>query len=679
VEYRYKCKDGNFRPIELTAANLLHDPLINGILANYHDITNRKKAEQELLESKEFNEKIISESPIGIVIYDETGQCIAANDSLGKMIGATKKQVLAQNYTKLESWQKYGLLDTAKKALHDNETKFHFSKVITTFGKYVYLEYYFVPFKRAGRNYIMLMANDITERKKTEEALRDSEVNLKEAQNVANMGSWVWDLKTNFVTWSDNLCRIHGMKPEEFDGTFETATSLIHPDDLEKVHANIKLGQIEKIPFESEYRIITKDGIMKFVLGTIKLIFDDKGNVIKMVGTLQDITERRRLEEQLQIRQRMDSLGTLAGGIAHDFNNILVGILGNIDLLTLNNENFTPDQKECLTDAGKSCNRAANLIRQFQTLSTGAVRGKTAVDIHDISKEVFSLLKETTDRLITKQIKFKKGEYYVEANSGELHQVLLNLATNSAQAIEERGAYEGDYIRIQAENYEVTTGDRTGLTEGDYVHITIEDSGVGMSEVVLKKAFDPMFSTKDKGVRKGQGLGLAMVYNIISRIYNGHTYIDSKEGKGTTLHIYLPKAQPVDKVEKEKAVDIKGGTETILVVDDEENVRKFTKKLLTQVGYTVITASDGREALKIYKKQKDSIDTVILDLTMPQMSGKQVFQEMLDINPDVKVIISSGHGDEYSKKGILAEAKGNVGKPYKMKALAREVRKVLDS
>ncbi len=392
-----------------------------------------------------------------------------------------------------------------------------------------------------------------------------------------------------------------------------------------------------------------------------------------------DVTERKQLEEQLQIRQRMDSLGTLAGGIAHDFNNLLTGIMGNISMLSMHDDNLTNDQKRYLSGADKSTERAADLIRQFQTLSNGAVAPDSLIDIYDISKEVFSLLEETTNRLIDKQIRFKKGDFLINAVPAEIHQILLNLGINSLEAIEERGARDGDYIRIESEDYKSGIGDRTGLTEGDYIHITFADTGMGMPDEIIKQAFDPLFTTKDKYNKKGQGLGLAMVYNIVTRKCNGHIYIDSSEGKGTTFHMFLPKAQPEVIAESKTVTDIEGGTETILVVDDEQIVIELTQKILTDIGYTVLTAGDGKEALRIYKKQKDSIDTVILDITMPQMSGKKLFQELLDINPDVMVIISSGQGDKYSKEGIFVEAKGNIGKPYKMKTLAETVRSVLDS
>ncbi len=397
------------------------------------------------------------------------------------------------------------------------------------------------------------------------------------------------------------------------------------------------------------------------------------------VWCFRDVTEKKQLEEQLQIRQKMDSLGTLAGGIAHDFNNLLTGIIGGVELLKSGNDNFTEHQKGFLDITDRSCTRAANLIRQFQTLSKGVIHERLNVDIYDIADEVFNFLKETTDRLIAKEILFKKGEYFVNVNSGELYQVLVNLATNSVHAIEECGISDGDYIRINAQDSEVTTVDTTGLQEGSYIHIVFEDNGAGMSEEVLKKAFDPMFTTKSKSSTKGQGLGLSMVYNIITKLYNGHVSIESKKGIGTTFHLYFPKVEAGTKVEDDAPAEVQGGSETILVVDDETIVLETAKRFLEKYGYAVIIAIGGKEALDIYENKKDSIAAVILDLSMPHISGKEVFQRMLKIDPELKVIISSGYHEEYSKEGILSQAIGNLSKPYTVKDMARTIRNALDS
>jgi len=375
----------------------------------------------------------------------------------------------------------------------------------------------------------------------------------------------------------------------------------------------------------------------------------------------------------------MDSLGTLAGGIAHDFNNLLAGIMGNIDMLSLESEGFSELQKEYLNSAMTNCERAAALTRQFQTLSQGNIFPKTSVDVYEIASEVFNLLGKTTDKLIEKRIDLKSGDFQVTADPAELNQVFLNLGTNALQAIEERGVKKGDYISVRAEDYTIKGQDMTQLPDGEYVHILFEDNGIGMSDDVKGKAFDPLFTTKEKGKQKGQGLGLAMVYNIITQKHGGYITIESTKGKGTTFHIYLPKASAKDGVKPEKILEVTGGNETVLVIDDEEMIVNLAKDILEKYGYKVLTAPDGRQGLDMYIEKMDSIDLVLLDLTMPEMSGRRVFEEMLLINPAVRIIISSGHSEEDTHEGILLAAKGHVQKPYKVAQLAQTVRTVLDS
>jgi nitrogen-specific signal transduction histidine kinase/CheY-like chemotaxis protein len=393
----------------------------------------------------------------------------------------------------------------------------------------------------------------------------------------------------------------------------------------------------------------------------------------------RDITVHKQLERQLEIRQRMDSLGTLAGGIAHDFNNLLTGIIGYLDiLLNINNEGLSENQKEYIENALISCHRAADLVKQFQTLSKDSISEKFNIDLYEASTEVFGLLEKTTDKLIDKKIDFKPGEFYINTDPSELNQVLLNLGTNAVKAIEKRGIKKGDNIRIRAKEYSITGKDRTGLTEGEYVHIFFEDNGIGMPDKVRRQAFDPLFTTSDKSTQKGLGLGLAMVYNIVTRSFNGSIDIETVEGKGTTFHIYLPKAPPLEQAEPKEIMGVVGGNETVLIVEDEEMVLNLAKEVLNNFGYNVLTALDGRQGMDIFNKNKEHIDLVLLDLTMPEMSGQTVLDKMLKINPDVKVIISSGHSQEDTRKGIFSKVKGYVSKPYKTKDLAQTVRTVLD-
>ena len=255
-----------------------------------------------------------------------------------------------------------------------------------------------------------------------------------------------------------------------------------------------------------------------------------------------------------------------------------------------------------------------------------------------------------------------------------MHQVLLNLGTNAVQAIEDRGIRAGDRITISAKEYKVIDHDRTDLPPGDYIHIFFKDTGAGMSEAVRRKAFDPMFTTH-RGSQKGQGLGLAMVYNIVARNHGGYIDIESKEGHGATVHLYMPSAIPGCGVCSD-IQSITGGDETILVIEDEKGVRKFLRESLGMLGYKVIAAVDGKRGLETFRKRSKAIDLVILDLITPRMSGESTIREIMSIDPHAKVIVSSGHGDE--RLELIDCASAMLPKPYEISTLAGMVRTVLD-
>ncbi|MCE5249322.1 cache domain-containing protein [bacterium] len=523
---------------------------------------------------------------------------------------------------------------------------------------------------------IMGNYRDITDRRKAETDLRESEERLKKTQIAAKLGNWEYDIATNKIWGSEEAFRIFGIpRTTEYLSLEETESCILN---AVKVHNALENLIKENRVYDLEYEIRRKDdGRTVIVHSLAELVRDENGAPIKVTGFIQDITERKLLEEQLQRRQRIDSLGTLAGGIAHDFNNLLAGIMGYIDLLKLDTASLTESQKNYIDESLKSCSRAASLIREIQTLSKSPVSQKTSVDICEVAQEVFNILSRTTDRLIEKKNEISQGQYYIHGNADALHQVLLNLGTNAVQAIEERGVRQGDYIKISADRYRSKKRDKTGLPEGEYIHIMFEDNGAGMTDDVKRRAFDPLFTTKNKSSQRGQGLGLAMVYNIVTSNHNGCVEIESSRGKGTIVHLYLPKAHHEETSKTETTARIMGGNETILVVEDEQSVRELAQKALKLYGYTVISACDGIEGLEMFKKYLDSIDLIILDLTMPRMSGKELLEEMVSINGNKKIIISSGQSDETIH--TYTQAMGFVSKPYTIKELVSTVRTVLDT
>ncbi len=263
------------------------------------------------------------------------------------------------------------------------------------------------------------------------------------------------------------------------------------------------------------------------------------------------IIDKSILEKQLQSRQKMDTLVTLTRCIVHDFNNILTVMEGNISLLLLNDSNFTEQQLDFLKNIDRACGHAVDLAKQLRKINRDLPSEKINIDFYEIAHEVFSLLENTTDKIIEKKLEIESGEFIINANPSEINQILLNLGINAIKAIEERGTRPGDYIKVSAENYIQKNSDRMGLQNGEYVHILFEDNGKGMTEEVKRKAFDPYFTTRTQGEKEGQGLGLTIVNKIV-REHKGYIYIESEAGKKTTFHIFFPKRNPKKKQKLKK-------------------------------------------------------------------------------------------------------------------------------
>lgn len=390
-------------------------------------------------------------------------------------------------------------------------------------------------------------------------------------------------------------------------------------------------------------------------------------------GVARDITDRKRLEAQFQQAQKMEAVGTLAGGIAHDFNNLLMGIEGRASLMFLDIDSEHPHFTH-LEGIGDMVKRGAGLTKQLLGFARGGkyeVRPTNLNELIEKSSEMFG----RTKKEVRIHRKYQKDLPTAEVDRTQIEQVLLNLYVNAWQAMP-----GGGDLYIQTESLTLNERDVSpfGVKPGNYVKVSVADTGVGMDEETQQRIFEPFFTTKEMG--RGTGLGLASAYGIIKN-HGGIINAYSKKGEGATFNIYLPASQRgVTTKEKKQADEVLKGTETVLLVDDEDMILDVGQEMLTAMGYKVLVASSGKEAVEFYERNKDQIDIIILDMIMPDVSGGDVYDRFKEINPNIRVLLSSGYSISGQANEILERGcDGFIQKPFNMSRLSQGIRKILDS
>jgi signal transduction histidine kinase/ActR/RegA family two-component response regulator len=418
------------------------------------------------------------------------------------------------------------------------------------------------------------------------------------------------------------------------------------------------------------YTLIRKDGsVFRAEVSTSLVTFQGQTAV---QGVLRDITEQERLQEQLQKAERMQSIGTLAGGIAHDFNNLLMGVQGRTSLMLLDVDNSHPfhGQLKGIEDHVK---RAADLTNQLLGFAMGGKYQVAPVDLNRLIQENISMFARTKKELSI-NLKFQEKIWSAAIDRSQIDQVLLNLYVNAWQAMPGGGRL---YIQTQNCRLDDKFVKPFHVEPGKYIEISITDTGVGMDGETRKRIFDPFFTTKERG--RGTGLGLASAYGIIKN-HEGIITVRSEKGKGTTFTIYLPVSDiPVREVRIAPEEQLSGAG-TILLIDDEEMILDVGKALLQKLGYQVLVAASGRKGLEIYRQNPAKIDLIILDMIMPEMNGGETYERLREIDPRVKVLLSSGYTMDGVANDILKQGPHCfIQKPFDIKKLSRKVRKALQN
>ncbi len=514
--------------------------------------------------------------------------------------------------------------------------------------------------------YAQQLNEEMTERKRTAEAL----VQAKE--------DWenTFDAITDMVMLLDNEHQVIRVNKATAEALNTTKEGLVGKKCYETMHG--QSHPIRGCPLELTMKTlephtteITEPHLGRTFICSTSPIVDREGKLAGYTHTLKDITESKRLEAQFQQAQKMEAIGTLAGGIAHDFNNLLMGTQGNISLMLLDMDSSHPHYERL-----KSIERQIQSGAKLTSLLLGYARkGKYEVKPVDLNQ----LVGETSDTFgrtrkeITIHQELAEDLFAIEADRAQIEQVLLNLFVNAGDAM----SGGGDLIlKTMNTTHDDMKGELYDPKPGDYVLLTVTDTGIGMDKETMERIFDPFFTTKEMG--RGTGLGLASAYGIIKG-HGGYIEVDSKKGQGATFRIYLrASGKKVQKAVKTTDQLIKG-TGTVLLVDDEEVILEVGKELLEGMGYRVLTAKDGKEAVEAYKKNRDEIDIVLLDMVMPNMGGGEAYDRMKEINPDIKALLSSGFSIDGEASDILERGcNGFIQKPFSMKELSGRIRNILE-
>ena len=628
----------------------------------------RKRAADALRESVNKYRMLVEQAADVISIIDPEGNYIEVNSKACELLGYTREELLRMNAADFIPPE-----DLAAQPIHFAELRAGQTVLTERWlrrkdGSLVLVE---TSARMLDDGRIQAITRDITERKRVEAALRESEERLRLAVTAAQLDTWEWDILTDRTSSGGYLL----MAPPA--GTYESFMAWVYPADREVIEQAVQRTVENGEPYDVEFRTVRPDGSIRWLASQGQTLRGESGRAVRLIGVTQDITERKQAEEALRQAQKMESLGVLAGGIAHDFNNLLVAMLGqaSLALAQLPPENAARANVEKVV---KAAERAADLTRQMLAYSGRGQFEKRAINLNKLIHENLHLFEVAVPKNV--QLRSLPAEPLpaIEGDVGQLQQVIMNLIINAAEAIGERPGT----VTVTTGMQEVSAADDqlwryTGepLVPGDYVVLEVSDNGSGMSAETLSKIFDPFFTTKFTG----RGLGLAAVLGIV-RGHRGGLAVDSGIGRGTTFRLFFPAGDEasIEPIVSSAAAPTGAAHGLVLVIDDEAPVREAVADILEIEGVPVIGAATGAAGIELYRDRAAEIGLVLLDLSMPGMTGDETLRRLREIDPGIPVILSSGYSEaEATRRFTGLGLVGFIQKPYDAASLVEVVREHL--
>jgi two-component system cell cycle sensor histidine kinase/response regulator CckA len=652
------------------------------------DITLQKKTEEALYQERERFFTLTENAPYGLVLIEQDGTFQYTNPQFKEMFGYDLNEVPngrewfrkaypdpAYRHTVVAAWVE----DIKGTRMLEQRPRVFTVRCKNGTDKIIN----FTPVKLSSGGNVMA-CEDITQSKKAEEELRAAHERFFNIIEFLPDATLVINREKRVVTWNRACEEMTGVRKEDIlgKGNYEYAVAFYgtripilidyvtaDSDELKERYESIK--KKGNVLYAEVFAQKLYGGRGAFLSGIASPLFDNKGSVVGAIESVRDITERKSLESQLLQAQKLQAIGTLAGGIAHDFNNLLMAVLGYTSLMLMD---IDPGHRhyEKLKIIEKQVESGADLTRQLLGFARGGKYEVKPTDMNELlikSSEVFGRTKR--DIIIHK--KLQDDLYTAEVDRSQIEQVLLNLYINAWHAMPTGGEL---YLETQNIIFDEGHTNRYPIKPGQYVKVSITDTGIGMDEETKQRIFEPFFTTREMG--RGAGLGLASVHGIIKN-HGGMINVYSEKGKGTTFNIYLPASGKEPAEDKVISGELLKGSGTILFVDDQDVVIDVGRAILEELGYTVLPAKSGQEAIAVYTKRKKEIDLVILDMVMPAMSGGKTYDRLKKINPGVKVILSSGYSLNGQASGILERGCcGFIQKPFNVNELSKKIREVLE-
>jgi len=515
---------------------------------------------------------------------------------------------------------------------------------------------------------------DVTQRRRAEEALRESERWLRMSQGIARIGHYLYDLQRDQWTSSETLNLIFGID-ESFPRTARDWLRVVHPDDQAAMGEYLSDLLARGTRFDREYRVVDQAiGETRWVHGLGELLRGAGGEPLQLVGTIQDITAHRRAAEDLRQSQKLESIGRLAGGVAHDFNNLLTVILSCGEDVTHALDRGSIPDPGLVEDMVGAARRASGLTKQLLAFARKDAFAPEIVYLDELLRGSKKLLGRLLGADVRIAEELQPNLWPVRCDPGQIGQVVVNLSVNSRDAMPSGGT-----LTFATENFELAPGGKVpvvGMEPGQYVKLTVRDTGQGLSAEAMEHLFEPFFTTKPPGV--GTGLGLSTVYGIVKQT-GAHLAVESRHGSGAAFSIWFPRVLDVTVEEQPKPGGRRLGLETVLVVEDDDKVREVAVRALESGGYRVLAASGGEEALHLARGEDGPVHLVLADVVMPGLGGREVARRLVELKPDARVLYVSGYThDAIGKEGVQDEGIEFLPKPFTASTLLDRVRALLD-